>query len=698
MTGMLGSRAKHRIFKVRRTGPMNIRTEFPHKIREIENEWIALSDGTRLAARIWLPEGAEEKPVPAIFEFLPYRKSDGTAHRDALRQPYFAGHGYAAVRVDIRGTGESDGILYDEYLKQEQDDALELLAWIADQPWCDGSIGMHGISWGGFNSLQVAARQPPQLKAILVIGFTDDRYADDVHYMGGCVLGVQMLAWSSVMFAYNAAPPDPKLVGDRWREMWLERMEKTPPYVETWLSHQRRDSYWKHGSVGESYDAIKVPVYAVGGWADSYNNSVPRLLAGLSGPRKGLIGPWCHTFPEMGPPGPVIGFLQEMVRWWDHWLKGIDTGIMDEPIFRSWIQDSVPPAINYEERPGHWVADPSWPSPYVQEQTHFLNHNGGAASLAQTPEAEHAVSFKGRQSHGLDGGQWGAYGQPGEYPGDQQAADGESLSFTSTPLTAPVEILGYPEVDLALAVDQPNALAAVRLCDVSPTGASALVSYGLLNLTHRESHEFPTPLEPGKRYQVTVQLNVSGYKLPAGHRWRVSVSPTYWRHAWPSPAPVTLTLFAGEGCRLRLPVRPPQAADTELPSFGPAENCPPLAAKQLRTAALQQLIERDIINGRTTFSVISDDGRIKLIGSGMETDDRAVETYTILEDDPLSADVSIQRTLEYQRDDWRVRIETDSRMTSDATHFHVNNVMDAYEGTVRVFSKSWDFSVPRDHV
>ncbi|MCB0032104.1 MAG: CocE/NonD family hydrolase, partial [Anaerolineales bacterium] len=335
---------------------MSVREKFPFAVEIVENCWIALSDGTRLAARLWLPEGAANRPVPALFEFLPYRKNDGTAIRDARRQAYFAGHGYAAVRVDMRGSGDSDGILTDEYTEQEHEDALEILRWIAAQPWCDGNIGMHGISWGGFNSLQVAARQPPELKALLVIGFTDDRYHDDVHYMGGCLLTQQMLSWSAVMFAYNAAPPDPRFVGERWRELWFQRMAANRPWVETWVDHQRRDAYWRHGSICEDYGAIQVPVYAVGGWADSYNNSIPRLLQNLEVPRKGLIGPWCHTFPEVGEPGPAIGFLQESLRWWDHWLKGIDTGIMDEPMLRSWVQDSLPPARHYDYRPGRWVA------------------------------------------------------------------------------------------------------------------------------------------------------------------------------------------------------------------------------------------------------------------------------------------------------------------------------------------------------
>ncbi|MCA9973102.1 MAG: CocE/NonD family hydrolase [Anaerolineales bacterium] len=677
---------------------MHIVTSFPHPIRELENVWIPLPDGTRLAARIWLPLDAETRPVPALLEYLPYRKGDGTAVRDALRHPYLAGHGYAAVRVDMRGSGESDGLLLDEYLPQEQADALAVLAWLAEQPWCSGGVGLFGKSWGGFNALQIAARRPPQLKAVIAMHFTDDRYADDVHYMGGCVLTSQMLAWAGVMFAGNAAPPDPRLVGARWREMWLDRMANTPPYIEAWLGHQRRDAYWRHGSVCEDYSAITVPVYAVGGWADNYNNSVPRLLAGLRGPRKGLIGPWSHNFPETGVPGPAIGFLQESLRWWDQWLKGIDTGIMDEPMLRCWMQEAVRPAPFRTARAGRWVAEPAWPSPNVTPQTLHLNAADGAPGLAAAAAADAELAIQGVQTHGIDGGQWGAYGVPGEAAGDQRAADGEALSFTSAPLAEAVEILGCPEVALTLAADQPKALVYVRLCDVAPDGTSTLVSWGLLNLTHRDGHAAPAPLTPGAWMRVTVRLNVMAYRLPAGHRWRVGVSPTCFRHAWPSPRPVTLRLRAGADSVLRLPVRAPWAGDGDLRPFAPPETAAPLAVELLRSGSRRKWVERDLIDGWTTAVLAVEEERMRFAHSGMVTDGRSRETLAVRDGDPLSMCNRVQHTLVYEQDDWRVRVETDSVLTADETTFHVTCQLAGYEGDARVFAKTWTFAIPRDGV
>ncbi len=670
---------------------MNIRTEFPYPIREIEHTLIPMSDGTQLAARIWLPLGAEEQPVPAILEYIPYRKSDFTAYRDSIRHPYFAGHGYASVRVDMRGSGDSDGILYDEYLPQEQDDAVEVLAWLAAQPWCSGDVGIIGKSWGGFNGLQIAARQPPQLKAVISIYSTDDRYADDVHYRGGCLLACDMLPWASRMFVENGLPPDPRHVGERWREMWLARLEQTPPFIEAWLSHQTRDDFWKQGSVCEDFSDITCPIYAVGGWADAYTNAVPRLLAGLPGPRKGLIGPWAHEYPEVAVPGPAIGFLQECLRWWDYWLKGVDTGIMAEPMLRVWQQDSVAPSSYYAERPGRWLTEPTWPSPNLQPQTYWLNRG----SLDQSPAAEMPLQYAGSQFAGADAGVWCPYGDPTELPPDQRFEDGLALCFESAPLADSQDILGWPEVTLTLAADRPNALVVVRLCDVAPTGASLLVSRGFLNLTHRDSHEQPSPLEPGQRYTVTIRMDFSGHRLLAGHRWRLSVSPTYWPQAWPSPEPVALTLFTGAASRLTLPVRPPRAEDERVPPFEPPESSAPLEFEQLESPFHTRLVQRDI--GRNSLELVDvrDAGRKKLLADGLEFYHRSKDVFSIVEADPLSAAIRCEQTMGLQRDGWRVRIETVSTMSADGESFYVTNLIEAYEGNSRIFIRASDFKVPR---
>ena len=458
-----------------------------------EHIWISLSDGCRLGARLWLPATTSRVKVPAVLEYIPYRKRDGTRARDEPMHGYFAEHGYAAIRVDMRGSGESDGHLADEYLKQEQDDALEVIAWIAKQPWCTGAVGMQGKSWGGFNALQIAARRPPALKAIITTFFTDNRYTDDIHYMGGCLLN-DNLWWGSIMLAYQSRPLDPVIVGPGWRERWLERLEKLPFFPALWLSHQRYDDYWKHGSVCEDFAAIQCPVLAIGGWTDSYTNAVPRLLEGLKVARLGIIGPWGHLYPHDGVPGPAIGYLQEAVRWWDQWLKGRDTGIMNEPMLRAYVEDPVAPDGTRTFTPGRWVGERCWPSPDITARRFYL---GADRSLAERRDESAVLSVRSPQSHGKAAGEWMGVGCPGEQPTDQRLDDGGALVFDTPSLGSELSVLGAPVLHLRVAADAPVAQLAVRLSDVAPDDRVTRVSYHVLNLTHRNSHETPCRARAG---------------------------------------------------------------------------------------------------------------------------------------------------------------------------------------------------------
>lgn len=667
---------------------VRVRRDFPHRVRVVENEWIPLSDGTRLAAKLWLPEDAG--PVPAVLCYLPYRKDDGTAVGDHQEMAYYAGHGYVGIRVDIRGTGASDGILTDEYSEQEQLDALEVIAWIADQPWCDGNVGMTGASWGGFNSLQVAARRPPALKAIMPFYFADDRYADDVHYRGGCVLAMEMVHWATTMLSYNALPPDPRFVGDAWRERWLERLELTPPFIEAWLSHQRRDDYWRHGSVCEDYSAIACPVYAVGGWVDGYTNPVFRLLQGLSVPRKGLVGPWGHVDPARGTPGPSIGILQEAVRWWDRWLKGIENGIMDGPMLTVWMQNWVEPAATLDERPGRWVGEDAWPSARIEPRVLPVGGSGLGARDAASRQ------LRGDDGCGLLSGAWCADGRSPDLPPDQRPDDGRSLCFDSQPLPEPLEILGFPEVRLRLSVDRPLALVCVRLCDVDEGGSSLLVTRGLLNLAHRDGHDRPSRLEPGAIYEVTVGLDSIAHRFEAGHRLRLAVSPTYWPWAWPSPEPVTLTLHVGAGCALTLPVRPMRPEDEAI-AFEEPEEPEPYPSTTLRTDVGRRIVEHDLATGRIDLRFDWDEGGlVRLEQTNTEIEYTSTALYSVRQGDPLSATVECEHGAALRRPGWDTHNRARATMTATETAFHVTSTLEAFESGRRVWARTWTHVFPRD--
>ncbi|UHQ54844.1 MULTISPECIES: CocE/NonD family hydrolase [Microbulbifer] len=674
---------------------MKIIDPLPRPIREIELAWIPISDGIHLAARIWMPEDAESAPVPAILEFIPYRRRDNTRARDDIMHPWFAGNGYACVRVDIRGSGDSEGVLEDEYLQRELDDGVEIIRWIAQQDWCDGNIGMIGISWGGFNGLQIAALRPPELKAVVSVASTDDRYADDVHHMGGCLLG-DNLSWASTMFAFNSLPPDPEMVGERWREMWFQRLRGSGLWLEKWLRHQRRDDYWQHGSVCEDWGAIQCPVMAVSGWADGYTNAVFRLLANLQVPRLGLVGPWSHKYPHQGVPGPAIGFLQECKRWWDQWLKGEETGIMGEPMLRAWMQEHQPPTTFYQERPGRWVGEPQWPSPNIGERILTLA-SPGTLEPQESEVGEAVMTIQSPLSVGLFAGKWCSYAATPDLPHDQREEDGGALVFDSTQLDGPLEILGSPVVELELAADRPVAMVAVRLSDVAPDDKVTRVTYGLLNLTHRDGSAEPTPLEPGKRYRVKVILNDIGHVFPDGNRLRVSISTSYFPLAWPAPVPVRLTIFTGTS-RLVLPERPRRDTEDSEIVFLPPEGARPLATRTVQAGQHKWRVVRDLETDVSTLEVINDDGVIYIEPVGVEMQRKALEWYSYRGYDYSSPQGETLWEWGYRRNNWEVRTVTRTVLESTPSHFNIHAQLDAYEGQKRVFSENWDVEIPRDLV
>jgi uncharacterized protein len=668
-----------------------IADSFPNRVRIIENLWIPMPDGVRLAAKVWLAEGTG--PVPAVLELIPYRKREGTRVRDEKMHHWLAGHGYACVRLDIRGTGDSEGILADEYSVQEQLDGVAAIAWLAAQDWCDGQVAMIGISWGGFNGLQIAARQPPALKTVITVGSTDDRYATDVHYVGGC-LSKDNMDWSATMFASQDLPPDPALVGPAWRQMWRQRQEANVPWILTWLAHQRRDAYWKQGSVCEDFAAIRVPVYAVSGWADNYSESVPRLMAGLSVPRRGLIGPWAHSYPHDVAVEPAIGWLQEVVRWCDHWLKGRDTGIMKEPLLRVWMQDSVPPSTCYTHRAGRWVGETEWPSPRIRDVTLHPAPGGRLADVASTGQASVASPLW----VGLSAGEVGRYGQDAEWPGDQREDDGGSLVFTSEPLSDRLEILGAPRLRLRVSADKPQALVAVRLNDVAPDGASTRVSLGLLNLSHRDSHEDAKPLTPGAIFDCVVELDDIAHAFPPGHRIAVSLSTSYWPIAWPSPELARLTV-AFAGTALVLPTRPPRAEDAGLRPFEPAEHAPPTPhIDHPVPGASRRTVTRDLLSGEMVVNFPRWTYRQELTDIATLSEGEGFARYRIIDGDPLSATCETGYRVALTRSGVTVGHESSGRLTADATHFRVEQSLTVTEDGKTVFTRHWDERIPRDQI
>lgn len=657
----------------------------PHSYDLIETTWIPLPDGRRLAARMWLPQ--VDGPVPAILEYLPYRKGDGTAPRDETTHTVFAGEGYACIRVDIAGTGDSEGTFDDEYSEQELSEGEAVLAWIAAQDWCDGNIGMIGISWGGFNGLQLAFRRPKALKAVVSVASTTDRYADDIHYMGGCLLS-DNANWGSQMFAYQSRPADPANRSD-WRSDWIKRIEEMPFMAAEWLQHQTRDGQWKFGSVCEDWSAIQAPVLAITGWADAYVNAPPCLAANLTVPAKALIGPWEHRYAHIAKLDPA-DFHGEVLAWFGKWLKEEETGVEDLPDYRTYMQEHFNPTMQNKPRAGRWVAEAQWPSPNVRDRMMYL----GADMLEEAVTAGRRVV-----SNPATLGQASGYFCAGmrfdnELPGDQASDDALATCFDTKPLFEPLEILGRPRLRVTFSVDRPVAQLVARLCDVSPEGVSQRITFRPLNLTHRDSHETPELLVPGERYEAEIELNECAHHLRVGHRLRLALSTSYWPIVWPAPEAAEVTLHL-EGCTLTLPER---CVTEEIAPQNPGapRPYPTLKSEELRAPSgkSETKVTED---GTLVLDTFDDYGKAVDPYHGLAVGSHVSMHYAIHPDDPASATFSSDWKFTFERGDWQVEIDTENKMSCDTKHFHLWRRVVAREGAdgTEVLVKEWRESIPR---
>ncbi len=670
---------------------MKIVEDFPYEVQEHADMGITLSDGCRLSARVWMPVKASTEPMPVILEHLPYRKRDGTIERDQFTHPWFAGHGYVCIRTDMRGNGDSEGLMKDEYSPQELSDAIEVINWAATQPWCNGKVGMMGISWGGFNALQVAALQPEPLKAIVTVCSTVDRYADDIHYKGGCLLG-ENFGWASNMLAYSSRPPDPALVGDQWQSMWKHRLENIEFDLSTWLRHQHRDDYWKHGSVCEDYSKIKAAVLSVGGWHDGYRNTISHLVENITAPVKGIVGPWIHKYPHYAGPKPAIGFLQECKRWWDHYLKDIDTGVEQDPAYRCYVMDSIAPKRWLDERPGRWIAEQQWPSNNINQLELYL---ANAGELNRQPESTN-VLITSPLDCGVSAGEYFPFSFSEELPDEQSHDDQRSSCFTSTPQDTAIDIVGAVKVELTLISTTSNAQLAVRLLDHRPDGQSALITYGVLNLTHAQSHANPKAIKPGKAFECDITLDQIAYHLPAGHKLGIALSTAYWPTIWPSPDLTTLMLEQG---KVTLPVRASKPENkTDEVSFEPPEGATHWQAKTLRAADYKRHYSKDPISGRVDTTILCDFGENEDSHHGLISGGKLRELWSIQPDDPTSAKVTNYWEHTGGRAGAMWKTEVNSTMHSDRTTFYFQATLDTFLNDQPFLSRSFSDKVRRDLV
>jgi putative CocE/NonD family hydrolase len=663
----------------------------------VKNLRIPMRDGIHLAGDLYLPtgQGAGDR-WPVVLEYTPYRKDDV----DLAGRPFYTRlprQGYAVARVDIRGTGASEGVSIDEYTLEEQLDGYDAVEWLARQPWCDGHVNMMGISYGGFTALQVASHNPPHLTSIIPIDFTDDRYTDDCHYRGGLLrLYYDIAHYGGQMVARNALPPYPEWSGGDWARIWEHHLAHDEPYLLKWYRHQVDGEYWRVGSVRDAPERIQCPAFLIGGWRDGYTNPPLRLFQQLKVPRKVLVGPWNHALPDSAIPGPRIDYLREVVRWLDHWCKGRDTGIMDEPPVVVYMQRHQPPDPERLDTLGEWRAETGWPPPGADEMTLYLGAGGvlGGEPPREADPLSGADAFAYDPSVGLMGGLWSA-GVPYGLPGDQRPDEALSLVYTTPPLAEAVSMLGWPRVLLHASSSAPVIGFAASLSDVAPDGTSHLVAKGMLNATRRRSLREPEPLEPGAIYELDVEIDCSAWTFAPGHRIRLSIASADWPNVWPTPYLATNRVYRGAAhpSRLVLPTVP-AGGSAAPPQFQPSASSVRRHAEAAGPRTWR--VSRNHLTGRLTAD-LRYGGSWRVAGATVVERDSS-STFDLDPGDPAGASGRARHVFRVLRPNHETEARADVSVQGTATHFCITIELVVRVNGALHFTRRWAEAVPRQLV
>jgi predicted acyl esterase len=645
-------------------------------------QWIPMPDGIRLSATVYMPDNAKpSEKFPALLEYLPYRKDDSTAARDFPVHAWFAARGYVSVRVDIRGFGTSEGVPTNrEYSEQEQLDGEQVIAWLAAQTWSNGKVGMFGISWGGFNSIQMAMRHPPALKAILAVDATEELFHDDIHYIDGMMHFDEFELNMDLAPAMTGAPDyslDEKILGPRF---------ESAPWSLQYFKHQRDGQFW-HAPV-RALSEIKIPCFLIGGLLDGYRDSIPRMFQQVKAPVKAIIGPWNHTFPHDAEPGPQIEWRDQALRWWDYWLKNRNTGIMEEPPLAIYMQDWHPPNPKLKTIPGKWRAEIGWPPRNELDSTLYL-YDAHILSTEPAKPAEHQLRYV--PSVGVEAGFWW-----GELLTDQRPVDAFSLTYDSAALKTELTILGRPHTLLRVSSSAPSADWFARLSDVAPDGTVTLVTGAGFNGAQRDTASDPKDLVPNQTYPLDIEMHLATWTFPRGHKIRLSVSNALWPMVWPTPYAMATTLQLGgaTGSRLTLPLVPPSMY--AAPQFSP-----PLPSDQ--RSDIQSLgfpwpgdwkTERDEINAK--ISVTWKGKSEANYPWGNETDRERI-TYRADDNHPESSsaegEAEIIMALKEQTLTWKGQL----KLSSDEKNFYYTYTRQLLKDGQQLKQKTWTETISRDH-
>ena len=648
----------------------------------MEQAWIPMKDGIRLAATLYMPDGAKPgEKFPALLEYLPYRKDDGTAAGDYPKHAYFAKRGFVSVRVDIRGFGTSEGVPPGrEYSEQEQMDGEQIIDWLAHQSWSNGNVGMFGISWGGFNSLQLAMRHPPALKAILAVDATAELFHDDVHYMDGIAHIDEFELNMDMAQGWTGAPDytlDEKVLGPRF---------ETPPWSLLYLKHQHDGPFWRERV--RPLAEITIPSFLIGGLQDGYRDNVTDMLVQAKGQVRAVVGPWNHTFPHDADFGPRIEWRDQAVRWFDHWLKGRDTGVQQDPRLVIYVQHWHPPDPNLPEVPGEWRREDVWPPKDAKPSTLFLHPDH---TLSDSAAQQDVHELKYVPSIGVEAGFWW-----GELLSDPRPVDAFSLVSDSAPLREEVAILGRPRALLQASATAPLADWFARLSDVAPDGTVTQITGAGINGAQRESMTEPRDLVPGQVYPLNIEMHLTSWVFPKGHRIRVAISNALWPMMLPTPYPMTTSLELGgnSGSRLVIPVVPLHGATP--PAFSLPE--PSDERTDIKEEGFpfpgEWTVERDEARHRATVHWKGKDAYEFPWG---KEDDYENMTYEADDAHPETCSVRGEAesifTLKGRTLVWRGHL----LVTTDQKNFYYEYTRELLKDGQMIKSKTWQETIPRDH-
>ena len=654
----------------------------------IVDDVLKMPDGVPLAVTYYLPEGAgSKKKYPVLFELLPYRKDDFFKDRDYALYHYFVNRGFAIAKVDVRGTGGSAGALPNrEYSERELSDAEAVIKQLTKKPWSDGNVIMWGISWSGFNALQVAMRKPQGLKAILAAHATDDLYHDDVHFIDG-IFHVDEYHLSILHDNGFLKSPDYKIDKKYFRDRF-----DIKPWIFQYLRNQNDGPFWSKNSLRNQYDKIEIPIFMIGGLLDGYRDSIPRMMENMQTPIHAVLGPWNHAWPDNGSPSPQLEWRPQFISWLQGVLRKDPTPQKNSPSLLLFVRDAHLPSDQLEITSGAWRRE-TWPITRTQPKNYYLSAGN---SLNPTPLAAdsrsasppNTVSIHYKPSAGVELGSW--WGEP---TADMRPLDRDSIVFDSPVLSENFEMIGRPRLHSRVSSSQSRNHWVARLEDVHPTGEVSLVTAAALNGAQRESRLHPKPFLPEQWVDLQLDLHFSTWTFKPGHKLRLAVTNGAFPMLWPLPQ-ITQGKIAmnDSGSFISVPTVSPSENIhfAEVPEPRPSH---PAISEDDSAAWPGKTVIHRTQDGETS---VENSGNVIFRFPGLKIESKEKTVYTTNDHEPAQSSFFGSAEYNMQFPKRKIRYQTQMKIRSDELFFHVTFQRKIWQNNRLLRTKLWRESVRRE--